>query len=440
MNAAKFFTLAKEKGLQDAQLQIASSKSLSFSLFHHELDNYSINDSRSMKACGIINGKFGSASTEKFGPDSFEFLIDNIILSATKCELDDDSTLFEGSEKYHKKNIFDPSLSNTPAQDKIKLIKDIENQLFAYDKRVNEVESVDYKETEVVSEFYNSNGIKLKNKKNYFFIYSSINGKDGEKMKTFGDIVIGNDLAKFDSKAFVKRIGDGLLAKFGGVQCQSGKYPTVLKNEVFSALLDYFLAAASSEEVQKKSSFLVGKLNQKVASSKLTISEKPLANNIFRTYFDDEGVAQENREIVKHGILTTYFYNRTTAKKDNVQTTANGRWEGSKMGIGYGNIFVKASKKNFETMIAPIGEGVYVTDIQGLGTGMNAQSGAFSCQAEGFMIRDGKIAEPLTLITLSGNLQEVLMDIKDLDDKQELLMNAFTVPDVFVKALSIGGK
>jgi predicted Zn-dependent protease len=44
----------------------------------------------------------------------------------------------------------------------------------------------------------------------------------------------------FDEKSFVKGIGDKLLAKFGGVQCPSGKYPTILENDVFADLVNYF--------------------------------------------------------------------------------------------------------------------------------------------------------------------------------------------------------
>jgi PmbA protein len=173
---------------------------------------------------------------------------------------------------------------------------------------------------------------------------------------------------------------------------------------MFSQIWSTTFSSTSSDEVQRQSSFLIGKLNTKIASSKVNIAEKPLTKNVFFSYFDDEGVATMNKDIVKGGVLKTYLYNRETAKKDGVASTGNGQWEGDKIGIGYGNIFVKGSKNPFEEMIAPIKEGVFITEIAGLGTGMNAQSGDFSCQAQGFMIRDGKLAEPLNLITLSGNL------------------------------------
>ncbi|HBS02609.1 MAG TPA: TldD/PmbA family protein, partial [Firmicutes bacterium] len=121
--------------------------------------------------------------------------------------------------------------------------------------------------------------------------------------------------------------------------------------------------------------------------------------NVYFSYFDGEGVACTNKDVIKNGKLMTYFYNRETAKKDGVETTGNAFWGGGKIGTAFGNVFVKPGKKSFDELISDIKEGVYITDVAGLQTGMNANSGDFSCQAEGFLIKDGKLDKPLNLIT-----------------------------------------
>lgn len=440
MKIEEFFESAKKAGISEAQIQVQKNKSLSMSLFHHEMDNYNVNDSQSIVACGIYQGKFGSCRTEKIDASSTDYLIKGIIDSAGISEKNNKASLFKGSEKYHKKNTYHPELAKTPIEKKIALLHTLEEGLFAYDKRINEVEAVQYAESESNSEFYNTSGLKLKQKTNYFVIVASINGKVDNEVKTAFDVAIGDDLASFDAKAFIAGLGKQLLAKFGSIQCASGKYPTVIKNTCFADIVDYFVSAASSDEIQKKSSFLVGKLGQKVASSKVNISEKPLTKNVFFSYFDDEGVARNNQDIVKKGVLSTYLYNQETAAKDGRASTGNGRWAGDKIGIGYSNIVVKGSRHSFAEMIAPIKEGVYITDIEGLMTGMNENSGDFSCQAQGFVIRNGALAEPLSLITLSGNLLAMLQGVKGVDDNSRLWINSVTCPDVYVSKMSIGGK
>ena len=440
MNVSKFFDLAKEKGIAQSQIQVGRSSSFNISLFHHEVENYKVSKSQSVVACGIYNDKFGSGRTEKLGKDTFDFLTNQIITSASFIEEESEKEIFPGSPKYHKKNVFNPGLAKVSAEEKLALLFKIENLAYAADPRITDVPTVRYAESESESEFYNSFGLKLKQKSNYFYIVLGVKAEQNGEIKTAYNIILDSDLSKVDPEAFVKKAVDEALAKFGGVQCLSGKYPTVLHSDIMADLLEYFLGSASSDEVQRQSSFLIGKLGQKIASSKLTIEEKPLEKNIFFNYFDDEGVATQNKAIVKNGVLKTYFYNLETAKKDGVASTGNGVWAGNKIGIGFSNIFVKPGKKSFEEMIAPIKEGVYITEIAGLGTGMNAQSGDFSCQADGFMIRDGKIAEPLNLITLSGNLLKMLKDLKEFDSRVELKTSATLIADAYIKSMSIGGK
>ncbi|MCR4562799.1 MAG: TldD/PmbA family protein [Bacilli bacterium] len=439
MNVKKFFELAKEKGLSDCQIQISKSKSTDIGIFRKEIDSYTISDSQSIKACGIYNGKFASCTTNRLDKNAFEFLINGIIDAATVSEKEESVDLFEGSEKYHKKNVFNPALAEFPIEKKIELLFQIEKDILASDPRVSEVETVSYRETESSSAFYSSKGLKLSQKRNLFTLVAGAVGKQGEETKTAYNFFYGNDFSKVDEKKFVKELIDELLPQFGGTQCKAAKYPTVLRYDIFSSFVGYFIASASADEVQRHTSFLGDKLHQKVASKKITISERPLDKNPFFTYFDDEGVATYNKDIVKGGVLETFLYNRETAKKDGVSTTGNGYWAGSKIGTDTGFIKVKQGKKSFEEMIAPIKEGVYITDIAGLGTGMNSTTGNFSCQASGYMIRDGKVAEPLNLITLSGNLLKMFADVKDID-KQDAIQSSINCPDVFIKKMSIGGK
>ena len=53
----KFFALAKEKGLEALELYVSRKYALSFSLFHGEVDSYSLEDAQGLSARGIYNGK-----------------------------------------------------------------------------------------------------------------------------------------------------------------------------------------------------------------------------------------------------------------------------------------------------------------------------------------------------------------------------------------------
>ena len=438
MKIEQFFELAKQNGIEEAQIQISKSNALSIELFRHQIENFSVNDSQNVIAAGILNGKFGSSSTEKLDKSTFSFLVDKILLSAKLNEKAETASLFKGSEKYHKKNVYNPELAKIPTTEKLALAQRIEEAAYAADPRVAEVE-VAYSEREASSEFYNSFGLKLKQKSNYFYVVASIVVREGDQTKTNFKVFLDKDLKALDEKAFVKEAVEGAIKKLGGKPLDSGKYPVVLEREVAASLINYFLNSAIADEVQRHSSMLEGKLGQKIASSKLTIEEKPLTKNVFFTYFDGEGVATQNKVVVKNGVLKQYFYNRETAKKDGVESTGNGTWGGGRVGTGYSNIFVKPGKQSFDELIAGIQDGVFITDVAGLSTGMNAVSGDFSCQAEGFRIRDGKVCEPLALITLSGNLLKMLRDLKGFDKEAKMTLSEISIANAYIKSMNIGG-
>jgi PmbA protein len=184
----------------------------------------------------------------------------------------------------------------------------------------------------------------------------------------------------------------------------------------------------------------MGKINEKVASNKVTIEEKPLARTIFARWFDDEGVATKNKFIVKNGVLQGYLYNLTTAHKDGVTSTGNGYLGGGKMDVDFGFLVMKPGKKSLDELFAEIGNGVYITEVSGLHSGMNPQSGNFSLQSTGFLIKDGKKDRGLDLITVSGNIVELFKDIQAVGSDVRVFPSEVSCSSVIVKKIIVSGK
>ncbi len=439
MNVNKFFEKALESGISSCQIQMGNNSSISISLFHNEIDSYDIDNDQEILASGIYKNKFGFCSTEKDEDEEIDFLIKGIIDTASASERKDCLEIFKGSEKYKKKTFYSKELKNQPIDEKIEIIKKLEKDLAKADSEISEIEGVTYCETESYHCLYNSFGLKLKEKGNYCGIYAGIVLKRKEEVKTAFKSYSGIDLSDFNEKKFIEEIISEGKAKFGGSQCKAGKYPTLLDREVFVPLISAFLSANSSIAIEKNQSYLVGLEGKQVASKKLSIDEMPLKKGPGYTYFDFEGVARTNKKIVNHGVLMTHFYNRETAIKAGKESTGNAALGSGKIGTGWTNISIKPGKVSKEELIRGVKLGVYITDIGGLSTGLNSSSGDFSCQAEGFMIRDGKIAEPLDLITLAGNIKQMMLDIKGLDNNVKNTIS-FSCPDALIKKMSIGGK
>lgn len=437
----KIFDKAAQEGLEALELYVSENSNFSFSLFRGELDSYSISDSASVEARGISDGKIGYATSEKFDSTTPEYLVSHIKQNAALTSSDDPGLIFRGSEKYRRKNVFSKKLHEAGPDEKIRLMKDFYSAVTKKSEKIQEVE-ISYEESEEAVTLTNSYGLKLSSKVNYAVVFAQAVATD-ETGETKSGMVfrILSDLADFDAEETASKLVDDTIRQFGSGPCDSGKYKCVFAGNAFASLLAPFLRNLSSDEVQKNSSLLAGKLGEKVTSSRLTVFEKPLEKNMSFRYFDDEGVATNNKTLIRNGVLQTYLYNLTTAAKENRESTGNGyKAGGSAIGVDLRNVFVKPSSLSEEGLFEKAGSGVYITSVSGLHAGMNAQSGNFSLIAQGFMIRDGKLAEPLSLITAAGNLFDMFNQITAVGNNVEVRMNGFYTPSVLVKKISISGK
>lgn len=433
-----FFKLAKEKGIEECELKIYETYSLSFSLFHSEMDDYQVNDGYSIIARGLINGKFGSASCDVWNKDKAEFLVNEIAKNASVIEDDDPMFIYKGDAKYKKINTYNKELMDIPANKKIEKLYELE-KLIKEGEKITEVAGVSYSETRTTSTLLNSHGLKLSQKNNYFFIMGEAVAKDGEQVKTGYDFLFSNDFNQVNPKELADKIIEETTSQLGGEPCASGDYPVVLDNSCVASLLGAYLSSVDAEEVQKHTSLFEGKLNTKIASNKLTIEDRPLQKTLFGRGFDDEGVATYNKPIIKNGVLMTYLYNLTTAAKDGVKSTGNG-FGGAKIGTSPVFVYMKPGKKSLEELFQEVNNGVYITDIQGLHAGLDPQTGNFSLQSTGFLIKDGKKDRPLDIITVSGNLMKLFNDIKTVGNDSKTFISAVSCPSIIIKKLSIGGK
>ena len=440
-NEKKFFELAKENGFEAADLSFSHSVSTSISIFHKEIDSFTEHETYVIDARGIFNGKFGAVSTEQIDKNTPQFLVDSIKATAKIIEKDEHGIIYEGSKKYHKKNVYNPEIEKLDVSEAINRCLEIEKKLYAFDKRINEVVTVGF-EKEVGDSFLaNTYGLKLKSKQGTYTYYAEVTATLGEEVRTGFKVFVSMDPNEFDVDKFVKEVAEDALKKLGSTQCKSKKYPVVFNPETASILLKFFLAPIDYEEILKKSSLFINKLGQQVASKKLTVVENGLAKNVFFEYYDDEGVAVNKKDIIKKGVLQTYLYTLENAKKAGVEPTGNAVVNGGKTVAKLNQIFVKPGRKSEEEIISSIKEGVYISDLQGLHAGMNVRSGNFSLQSAGFMIRDGKLAEPLALITVADNLTNLFNNIKEVANNPKLIIQtSATCPSIYVKKISVTGK
>ncbi len=127
--------------------------------------------------------------------------------------------------------------------------------------------------------------------------------------------------------------------------------------------------------------------------------------------YDDEGTPSGRTDLIRGGVLVGRLHSRETAARMGEAPTGNARATGYRYPpiVRMTNTFIEAGATSFEEMIGDIELGVYACDAYGGQTAL--ENFSFSA-GYGYMIRNGKIAEMVRDVVLSGNLFVTLAGIE----------------------------
>jgi TldD protein len=163
-------------------------------------------------------------------------------------------------------------------------------------------------------------------------------------------------------------------------------------------------------------------LGKQFGSEHLNIVDSATVPGLRGSYkYDDEGVPAVKTYLIREGKLVGRLHSRETAAKMSEAPTGNARAINYRYPpiVRMTNTYIEPGTVSFEDMIADIKEGIYAKNWYGGTTSMEMFT--FSA-GEAYMIRNGKIAEALRPVMLTGNVFNTLKNIdaigNDLDMNQ----------------------
>ncbi len=152
-------------------------------------------------------------------------------------------------------------------------------------------------------------------------------------------------------------------------------------------------------------------LGRKFGESLLNIVDGAAVPGLRGSYaYDDEGTPATKTYLIREGILTGRLHSRETAAKMGEVPTGNARAISHQYQpiVRMTNTFIEPGDTTFEEMISEIKEGVYACNWYGGTTSMEMFT--FSA-ASAYMIRNGKVAELMRPVVLTGNVFSTLSNI-----------------------------
>ena len=441
---------ARAAGLADYDLYYSRHAFSQYKPFEGKIDKFTGNTSIGVCFRCLIGGKMGNAYTQLLDEPEAARLVEQAIQSAQAVDGKDPEFLYHPGEEMSGRVPLPspPEPCPPPAPpEMVRTALELERRTLLADPQVSGVAEAAffYEESEV--RIANSHGVNSTHRAalagGYVEPYIQ---KDGEKFTATG-IFYAPDASRMEADTSIREAVGEAIDSIEARSMPSGQYPVLFTNLQMAALLETFFSVFTAENTQKGLSLLAGREGEAVASVAVTLLDDPApAGGPIYSAFDDEGVPTYKKAVIQKGKLENLLYNLQTAHKAGRSTTANAYRSSyaAKVSTAPAAFYLLPGDSSREELLEQMGDGVMICRLNGLHAGANTLSGDFSLDCSGYRIRQGRRAEAVNQITVSGNFYQLLKDVVavgndlrfDLPDGR----SAFGSPCVLVSGLSIAGK
>ena len=450
----RLFDRIEERESTDEQVRRAGSEvcyeegsSFEVQVKDGEIIGYNVADSIGLGFRMLTgSGRMGYASTQILDDAAVDMLLDGALENAALVESEDEQFIYTGDDKYPELKLYNPALEEITAAQKIEMARELEKRTLAQDERIAQVEDCVIFSSSYFRQMKNGSGLDVSSRGNLLGGYVGAVARDGDKVNTGFKVFFTMKPEEIDLEKVASAAAREALDGLDGTQADSGAYRVLLRNDVAATLLATFSGVFSADNAQRGLSRLKGREGEAIAADCVTIMDNPhLESSAASTPFDGEGVATVPKAVVEGGRLNTLLHNMKTAAKQGVKTTANASRPGynSSVGVAPTNFYFKPTDVDFSAMLEKLGDGLLITDLQGMHAGANPITGDFSLAAKGFHVRGGKLCEAVAQITIAGNFYELLNSVEAVGGDLDFLSpgaSCFGSPCVLVKSLSVAGK
>lgn len=405
-------TKALENGGDFADVFIENRQTLRLVREGERLDKVNSGTDRGAGVRVVANGSTAYAYTN----DLTETGLLEVAQVVAKAVEDGSSTAVEALTKRDNQVEINPVIDPRQVEltQKADLLAKADQVARAVDSRVAQV-TVFYRESVQDVLIANSRGYWAEDSRTRLALGLMVVAKDGEIMQTAYESLggaTGFELLTEESVVEMARKAASAAVRMLTAQpAPAGRMPVVMAAEAGGTMVHEACGhGLEADLVQKGVSVYAGKVGQQVAAKGVTVIDDATLPNHYGSYrFDDEGEPAQKKVLIEDGILKGYMYDLITAAKDGVTSTGNGRRESyhHRPIPRMSNTFIAPGPDRTEEIIADTDTGLYVTKMGG--GEVNTATGDFVFEvAQGFLIRDGQVTEPVRGATLTGNGPETL--------------------------------
>ncbi|TFG34978.1 TldD/PmbA family protein [Candidatus Thorarchaeota archaeon] len=426
---------AKEISMEDlAQTAIDAALKIGISFVDIRIENTTttiieINDgitkeamTSKLKGAGIrafIDGAWAFAQTTDLTRSGMKSTAESVARMALAIKdkvaetFDIDGPSAQGHFAYPVKKKFD-SIS---IDEKMSLVKMIDDQAREYDNRVSSTRSV---YGDMWSEVYiaNSLGTSIYTENSIPRIISAPTAKEGaNRQRTFKSISVRGGYEVMESKES-QNIGTAAAALvielLSSISAKGGTYDVIM-DPILNGVMTHeaFGHAAEADNWPAHATVLEDKIGQVVGPDYLSITDDPTLEGKRGSFeYDWEGTKVKKRQLVKDGILTDLLHSLETASRLDMEPNGAARSQSFMYEPlpRMSNTFMEPGDWDVHELIQDTKSGILLCSFN-YGYTQSAK-GQFMFQAShGYIIENGEKSQMVRDVSLAGNILEILSKV-----------------------------
>jgi PmbA protein len=434
---------ALQAGATDAEAVLREGDEFSVTVRMGQVEQLKEAGSRALGLRVFLGGRTASTSTSDLSLEGIEHLVSGAIALARVTSEDPFAALPEAGsfgQLDTDLGLFYSDVYSLPPADRIALARRCEEAALAADTRLVNSDGGSFDASTGVRVLSNSRGFTGTSRRSYCGISAVPIAQDtnGQMQRDYW-YSSALSLKQLESPESVgAEAARRTLRRLGARRVPTQKATVVFSPEVARSFLGDIMSAVNGDAIYRGASFLAGRLGEKIAGDNITvIDDGTLPGRFGSGYFDGEGLPTRRTVVIDRGVLTSYLLNTYTARKLNLQSTANAsRGLAGAPGIGGHNFYLEPGAVTPEQLIAETKSGLYLTQIMGFG--VNLVTGDVSHGATGLWIENGELTYAVEEVTVAGNLKDILNNISGIADDL-LFRSATSSPTLRVEGMTIAG-
>ncbi len=401
---------AQAAGAGDAEAWCEESTSRQIRVYDGAVESLSDAGGRGIGIRAFIDGRSGYAYGTDLSEPGLRALAEAAHGAAAVADTDEHGGLPEENGQTEAAGLASPAMADWTTERKVDLALEVERAARSAEG-VSQVENAVYSDSEGVAAIANSRGFSASYASTQAWAYASAFAGEGDDLMTGLGVGLGRDPSELDPEAIGAEAAERAVALVGARQPASRRCPVVLDAFVAASFAGFIGAMLSADAVQRGRSLFADREGDEVADPSFAlVDDGAHPEGPASAPFDGEGSATRRTPLIEGGRLAGYLYDVRSARKGGRATTGNaGRGSyRSPPSVAATNLLVEPGAATLDELVREAGEGLYVTDVAGLHSGVNPVSGTFSVGASGRLIEGGELGSPVREITIASDLVGML--------------------------------